>query len=52
MRQVKDLQVEVSPAFLYDFEVAQALRSDAAVREVKLLEQRGCLGSGNSLHDC
>ena len=29
--QVKDLQVEVSPALLYDFKVAQALCSDAAV---------------------
>ena len=34
VRQVKDLQVEVGPAFLYDFEVAQALRSDTATNRL------------------
>ena len=52
MGKVKDLQVEMGSTFFYHFKVSDALCSEAAVREVKFLEQRGRLRCSNSLHNC
>ena len=51
VRKIENLQVEVSCILFDQRELLETPRVDAAVRQVKLLNQRGCFRCGDCLED-